>query len=111
MGGAAGWVPSHWAISGATPASRPWPASWRGNSRSAPEVAEDRAAVGVPGPAALNCSAMYTHSVSPSAVGVGQLAERPGDELAGALLVLKASVTSWTSANPATRRSGRRDIS
>jgi hypothetical protein len=54
---------------------------------------------------------MYTHSVSPSAVGVGQLAERPGDELAGALLVLKASVTSWTSANPATRRSGRRDIS
>ena len=59
-----------------------------GNSRSAPEVVEDRAAVGVPGPAALNCSATYTHSVSPSAVGVGQLAERPGDELAGALLVL-----------------------
>jgi hypothetical protein len=27
--------------------------------------------------------------VSPSAVGVGQLAERPGDELAGALLVLE----------------------
>jgi hypothetical protein len=52
-------------------------------------VVEDRAAVGVPGPAALNCFATYTHSVSPSAVGVGQLAERPGDELAGTLLVLE----------------------
>src|SRR6185369_16289521 len=30
-----GWVPSHWAISRATPISRPWPASRCGSSRSA----------------------------------------------------------------------------
>jgi hypothetical protein len=34
-GGAAGRVPSHWAISSATPTSRPWPASGNGSSRSA----------------------------------------------------------------------------
>ena len=39
--------------------------------------------------ATLNCSAMYMHSVLPFAVGVGQLAERASDELAGALLVLE----------------------
>src|SRR5262249_51449858 len=87
-----GWVPSHWAISSAAPTSTPLPASGSGSSRSARRRRlrtvlrwgyRARAAR-----AALKCSDVHAQGVAQLAVGVGQLAERSGDELAGALLIL-----------------------
>src|SRR5271166_1425035 len=62
--------------------------------------------------AALNCSPMYTHSVSRSSLSAP--ASVPSVRVTNSRARCsswRASVTSWTSANLATRRSGRRDIS
>jgi len=83
-----GEVPIHWTSSRATPISRPWPAS---EPFGALQAVQDRVAVRVQGAGGAGGAELladvHAQRVAQFAVGPGERAERPGDELAGALFV------------------------